>query len=443
MVATERALATIEKAGAMAVQWAPDEIDVIKSVLCPGITDNELKLFAYQCQRTGLDPFTKQIHAIKRRSRNGDTLTIQIGIDGLRLIAERTGRYCPGRAPTFVHDEHGKLVSATAYVLKLANGSWLEVAATAFYDEYVQAYDGKPSGLWGKMPHGQTAKCAEALVLRKAFPNETSGAYADHELGQSDDTTAGNGSAPVIVRQEGPADLCDPATYQAKYFAIAEGTSYYEKPGRANFIFDISGGMTNSLTEYLATATLETAAKMIGTLKARVDAERATAEATFQTEPGDDGFTTVMDPDDDKPVIERDSDHDAAAEQRAEDRQAAKAKPADAPDFDPAIVQPWFANAVKAMGASGKIIVSWDVGRAIGDLLSSVLVSMGAGIDITRYLTGNPLQTYEGLTVAEEKQLRILANRPNAREKLMAVHALAVPWLAEQKATKTEAAVLG
>ncbi len=79
------------------VQFDANQIQIIKNVLCKGITDDELNLFSAVCRKTGLDPFMKQIYAVKRHGRDGPQMTIQTSIDGYRLIAERTGRYCPGK----------------------------------------------------------------------------------------------------------------------------------------------------------------------------------------------------------------------------------------------------------------------------------------------------------------------------------------------------------
>ena len=171
-------------------QFTPEQTKMLRDTICKGATHEEFKLFTYVCSRTQLDPFMKQIYPVKRWDKKvgREVMTMQTSIDGYRLIAERTGKYSPGREPTFVYDENGNVVSATAYVKKMtADGTWHEIAATAFYSEYVQRNkDGKPTQFWQQMPHNQLSKCAEALCLRKAFPADLSGIYTQEEMSQAD-----------------------------------------------------------------------------------------------------------------------------------------------------------------------------------------------------------------------------------------------------------------
>lgn len=159
--------------------------DLIKRTICRGASDDELELFVHACKRTGLDPFMKQIYAVKRRTGDGEVMTIQTGIDGLRLIADRTGNYSPGREPSFQYNEEGKVKSATSYLRKRTrDGVWHEVSATAFFEEYRPSHK---SQFWDYKPHIMLAKCAEALALRKAFPAEMSGLYTSEEMEQANE----------------------------------------------------------------------------------------------------------------------------------------------------------------------------------------------------------------------------------------------------------------
>ncbi|NGX60489.1 MAG: hypothetical protein KR126chlam3_01664 [Chlamydiae bacterium] len=166
----------------------PSKLDLIKRTICKGATDDELQLFIHACKKTGLDPFMRQIFAVKRwdASAKREVMTIQTGIDGYRLIADRTGKYAPGRDTEFGYDGEGRLLWAKAYIKKMTpDGQWHEISAVAFWDEYVQATrDGKPTIFWQKKGHIMLSKCAEALALRKTFPAELSGIYTKEEMSQ-------------------------------------------------------------------------------------------------------------------------------------------------------------------------------------------------------------------------------------------------------------------
>lgn len=179
-------------------EFTQDKIDLLKRTIAKGATDDELSLFLATAKRTGLDPFCRQIFCVKRYSGGAEVMSVQISIDGFRVIADRTGHYVPSREPSYTFDQKNNLVSATAYIKKLVAGSWHEVSATAFYDEYVQTTgkgnEKRPNAMWAKMPRLMLAKTAEALVLRKAFPAQLSGIYSPDEM-----NTAPEDIAPPVV----------------------------------------------------------------------------------------------------------------------------------------------------------------------------------------------------------------------------------------------------
>lgn len=184
-----------------------EQVELIKRTICKGSTDDELALFVQTSNRLRLDPFARQIFAVKRwDSKAGrEIMSIQVSIDGFRLVAERTGRYAPGR-PTEYVERDGQLVSATAYVKKMAGGVWHEVAETAHRSEYVQTTkDGRPTAMWARMPHVMLAKCAESRALRRAFPAELSGVYTDEEMQQGAPAEAAPQHVAVIDVQPEPA----------------------------------------------------------------------------------------------------------------------------------------------------------------------------------------------------------------------------------------------
>lgn len=154
----------------------------------------DLLIFLMTAKRTGLDPMAKQIYPIYRwDSRVGaEKMTIQAGIDGLRATAQKTKLY-GGSDDAVFEEKDGKPIKATVTVYKLneKTGERMPTTATARYSEYVQTKINRKTnqeevmGLWKKMPYNQLAKCAEALALRKAFPNDLSGVYSEDEMSQA------------------------------------------------------------------------------------------------------------------------------------------------------------------------------------------------------------------------------------------------------------------
>lgn len=193
-----RALAHAEPAAP--IQWTEEKIRVLKQQIAPEATDDELELFMLVCDRKRLDPFSRQIYAIHRNQRNRDgswskKMTIQTSIDGFRLIAERTGKYLGQDGPYWCGEDgkwhdvwFGSEPPKAAKVGVYKVGASVPTYAVAHWDEYVQTdrKSGNPIGLWATMPRNQIAKCAEALALRKVFPEELSGLYTSDEMAQAD-----------------------------------------------------------------------------------------------------------------------------------------------------------------------------------------------------------------------------------------------------------------
>ena len=170
-------------------------------------TEADLQLLYHYSARTGLDPFTKQLYMVSRRTkvkvrvtnpdtgnprleeRDVDKFTIQVGIDGWRVIGTRAARRDGIRVghedvlwrgkgtgwQDFWDDADGVPV-ACKYVLTIDG---IQVSATCNFAEYVQMVkvDGqwRANSMWTKMPGNQVAKCCEALAWRKAFPADYSG----------------------------------------------------------------------------------------------------------------------------------------------------------------------------------------------------------------------------------------------------------------------------
>jgi phage recombination protein Bet len=161
--------------------WTPEQTQLIATTIAPGCSSDELRLFAYACQRTGLDPFSKQIYAIKR----GGKMQIQAGIDGLRAIAERTGELDGSHTEWCGDDGQWSDVWISAKPPAAAKTTiWRKGSSHPFTGVARFADYNAGQGLWSKMPAAMIAKCSEALALRKAFPANLSGVYSTDEMEQ-------------------------------------------------------------------------------------------------------------------------------------------------------------------------------------------------------------------------------------------------------------------
>lgn len=168
----------------------PDQMALIKKTIAPDATDAELQLFLYDNARRGVHPLDKMIHFTKR----GGKYTPITSIDFMRMRAAETGEYAGSDDAVFVDITAtvklpNRPDAAKVTVYRLIQGQRCPFTATARWDEYYPG-DGEIGFMWRKMPHTMLAKCAEALALRKGFPQQIAGLYTAEEMAQANDEPA-------------------------------------------------------------------------------------------------------------------------------------------------------------------------------------------------------------------------------------------------------------
>lgn len=146
-----------------------------------------------EMQRTGLDPFAKHLYLREdwNKSANRNVYSVASTIDGFRIVAARQPTYEGQTAPQWC-DKNGNWseswwVDAPPVAARIGvyvRGYREPMWGIARFNEY------KPGGnggfMWTKMPALMIAKVAEALAIRKAYPDQLSGVYTDDEMQQAD-----------------------------------------------------------------------------------------------------------------------------------------------------------------------------------------------------------------------------------------------------------------
>lgn len=286
-----------QSAGGTLAMWDDEQLDVIKRLICPDATDTELALFGQVCQRTGLDPFAKQIYGIKRKGR----LTIQTSIDGFRLSAQRSREYDGQDGPQWCgpdgrwRDVWLEDFPPSASRVGVYRTGWTRPAwGVATWQEYAQyTQNGGFSGQWGTMPAHMLAKCAEALALRKAFPAELSGLYAGEEMDQADNTGRPIAPArkPATVTDANtidgtvvPPETCNKQAMLVAWHTTVKGTRFDDDDARHKVVSFFTDGKFDSLSAFLDQATTEDAQRLIKSIDKRIAKEAADA-AQSESEP--------------------------------------------------------------------------------------------------------------------------------------------------------------
>jgi phage recombination protein Bet len=188
-------------------------ISAMESLLYPGAKPESIKLVIANCRAQVMDPMTKPFHItpmqVKQKRQNGGGFeykwrdVVMPGIELYRIKASRTGTYAGmdealwgpavklelGGEEKTEWDEQARakvakgnwpklsievpewcefivyrIVQNTRYPFRSGRVYWEETYATAGRETSL------PNEMWKKRKRGQLEKCAEALALRRAFP---------------------------------------------------------------------------------------------------------------------------------------------------------------------------------------------------------------------------------------------------------------------------------
>jgi phage recombination protein Bet len=172
------------------LEFTLDQRKMIRDSFLSGASEPEAAMLMELARVRKLNPITRQIHFVKRwdSNKNCEVWSAQVGIDGFRSIAERTGRYDGQDEPEFEYDAKGAMKLCR---VKVYRKDWSRPSVgLAHFSEYAQYKKDKSlTSMWATKPHVMLAKCAEALAFRKAFPEDMSGLCSSEEMG-------GNGEPP-------------------------------------------------------------------------------------------------------------------------------------------------------------------------------------------------------------------------------------------------------
>lgn len=186
-------------------RYTTDERARLRALMDAGdASDADLDVLAMVAQRSGLDPFLKQIYLVGRRTKTGGyrgeperwetKWTVQSGIDGLREVLFRTadarGVDCSiGRPIWFDADGNPHRFWSgdnppTACEVEVTLGGRTGYGI-ATWDQFCQTTkQGTPNSMWSQMGPHMLAKCAKALAIRDVC-SLASGIYIEEEMGQA------------------------------------------------------------------------------------------------------------------------------------------------------------------------------------------------------------------------------------------------------------------
>jgi phage recombination protein Bet len=282
-------------------------VKVLETSIYPGAKLESIKFAIGYCKATNKDPMKRPVHIVPMSVKLAATNeyvwrdVIMPGINDYRVDAARTGVHAGNDDAKFgppVEKKFGE-VSVTYpewcefTVYRMVNGQrcaftsgqvrWTETYATVKRDSDV------PNAMWKKRPYGQLEKCAEALALRRAFPEVGNQPTAEEMEGRVIDNTEGlviegEHSTSLVAQPQSKAEVQASAQQSSSPQPSQETATGSDKPSAsaAQTITPLSEGALKTLNAALTRAAL-TEADLVAAQHPKI------ADMTFES------FNDVMD----------------------------------------------------------------------------------------------------------------------------------------------------
>lgn len=195
---------------------SPEDLAVLKASLKDNPPPHAIHNLEEVCNRTGLDWKLRHCYLIER----GGKWRVELSIDGFRAIAGSQPDYDGQDGPYYAMGPEGPWTdippAKEPYAAKVGvrrKGQSAPTYATAKYSDY------QTGAMYKKFPSTMTAKCAEMLALRKAFPGVLGGLYGAEEMAQAGEKKERAGRTPT------PASSASPKSTDAPVAASSSAAS--------------------------------------------------------------------------------------------------------------------------------------------------------------------------------------------------------------------------
>ena len=251
----------------MSLEFTEKELAAIRAECCKGATDTQFELFISECKARSLRPGVHLVFQLRRAKEFDSTVGAYVYVQkpywittiaALRLIAQRTGDYLGQGTEEYIYlDKEGNptikseiplphedpaqrplprepwVARATVY-RKGFNQPMIGMARFEAYATIVVPKDGTPylSETWRKRGCEQLFKCAEALALRRAYPEEMAGLLLSEELKEEIEEAQQIAVTPAVAV---PLPPPVPAVNQVP----AEGKAE-PRPGEAKTVYQVT-----------------------------------------------------------------------------------------------------------------------------------------------------------------------------------------------------------